>query len=62
MFSLDVNECDSEPYCGCADKKACINTKGSCECRCEKGYTFVNGTDCVGMIFLCKYVCSMLLL
>ena len=51
MFSLDVNECASRPYCGCKDKNNCRNTKGSCECRCKKGYIFVKGTGCVGMNF-----------
>ena len=49
MFSLDVNECASHPYCGRKDKNNCRNTKGSYECRCKKGYIFVKGTGCVGM-------------
>ena len=47
-FPLDVNECDSPPYCDCQDKQTCMNTNGSCTCRCVKGFTFLTGTGCIG--------------
>ena len=48
IFSLDIDECDSDSYCACSNKEACINIKGSCECRCPEGYVLLRETDCVG--------------
>ena len=49
IFNLDVNECDAFLFCNCTDKETCVNTNGSCECKCLKGFTFFNRTECLGM-------------
>ena len=47
-FFIDIDECDSDPYCGCSDRKTCANAPGFCVCICLEGYAIINGTDCVG--------------
>ena len=44
FFSLDINECSSNP---CHQNATCQNTIGSFVCTCDDGYTG-NGTDCQG--------------
>jgi hypothetical protein len=42
----DINECDEKSgICGTNGK--CINSQGSFECMCHKGFRF-NGAECVG--------------
>lgn len=48
---LDVDECNSDPYCGCSAKETCLNIEGSCECRCSKGFALYNKTNCLGMYY-----------
>ena len=43
-FSLDINECLSEP---CDSNATCLNTDGSFECSCNTGYSG-NGFKCNG--------------
>ena len=46
---LDINECQSSPYCNCQHSKneICVNTEGSCKCECAQGFP-LNGSECVG--------------
>ena len=45
-LSLDTNECETSNG-GCTENSYCINTLGSFECQCERGYEMM--TDgCTG--------------
>ena len=46
---LDIDECQSSPYCNCQHSKneICVNTEGSCKCECAEGFP-LNGRECVG--------------
>ena len=50
LFS-DTNECDQNNG-GCTENANCVNTLGSSECQCQRGYTKING-DCTGRLRLC---------
>ena len=45
FYSLDINECESNP---CLSDQDCVNTEGSYNCSCFSGFVF-NGSLCLGM-------------
>ena len=63
-FFPDIDECESDRFCGCNSSKneKCINTEGSCNCGCAKGFS-LERIDCVGMYYcflrsldICGYI------
>ena len=46
-YFSDVDECNDDTA-DCPSNSICINTRGSFECPCERGYT-MTGEACVGM-------------
>ena len=52
--SVDVNECSVNANI-CGSNGSCVNTAGSYECLCDKGYAIYHNV-CMGEYLLCVHI------